>query len=112
VVGTYGVFAYGVNQRRREIGIRLALGARRAQVLGMIMREALLVCGAGLAIGLTAALVVSRLLRSLLYTVTPTDPLVFFGVPALLAAVALAASLLPAREAAAVDPNETMRLEG
>jgi putative ABC transport system permease protein len=110
VVGTYGVFAYGVSQRRREIGIRIALGARRSTVLGLVLREALLVVAAGLVFGLAAALALTRALRALLYEVSPTDPLVFLSVPALLSAVAIAASLIPARQAARIDPNETMRL--
>jgi putative ABC transport system permease protein len=109
VVGTYGVFAYGVSQRRREIGIRMALGARRANVLGMVLREALLVVGVAVTIGMGVSLVVSRVLRALLFQVSPTDPVVFFGVPALLVGVALGASLIPARQAARIDPNETMR---
>lgn len=109
VVGTYGVFAYGVNQRRREIGIRIALGARSTDVLGMVLREAALVVGAALVAGLLAALVTARGLRALLYETSPTDPTIFGAVPTLLAAVALLASLLPARSATRVDPNETLR---
>jgi putative ABC transport system permease protein len=109
VVGTYGVFSYGVSQRRREIGIRIALGARAGTVLGMVLREAFIVVGIGLAIGIGAALALTRVLRALLFEVSPTDPVVFIGVAALLTAVAVAASLIPARQASRIDPNEAMR---
>jgi putative ABC transport system permease protein len=109
VVGTYGVFSYGVSQRRREIGIRIALGARAGTVLGMVLREAFIVVGIGLAIGIGAALALTRVLRALLFEVSPTDPVVFIGVAALLTAVAVAASLIPARQASRIDPNEAIR---
>jgi ABC-type antimicrobial peptide transport system permease subunit len=111
VVGTYGVFAYGVNQRRREIGIRIALGARSNDVIGMVLSEAAMVVSAALVIGLVAALAAGRVLRSLLYQTSPTDTAVFVAVPVLLATVALVASLLPARSAARIDPNEAVRAD-
>ncbi len=110
-LGLYGLLAYSVARRTREIGIRLALGARRSDLAGMILREGLARCLVGLALGAVAALASTRLLSSLLYGVRPSDPLIFAGVFGTLIAVALAASLLPARRAASVDPWKALRTD-
>jgi macrolide transport system ATP-binding/permease protein len=110
-VGVYGVVSYAVTQRTREIGIRMALGARLAAVLGLVVRQGAGIAGTGIIVGLLAAVGVSRLLGSLLYGVQPTDPVIFGGVAVLLGAVALGASYLPARRAAKVDPLVALRAE-
>jgi putative ABC transport system permease protein len=104
-VGIYGVVAYHVSQRTQEIGIRLAIGADRAQVLGMVLRQGLSLAGVGIVAGLIGAFVLTRLMASLLYEVGPTDPITFVGVAAALLLVALAASLLPALRATRVSPT-------
>ena len=111
VSGLYGVIAYAVSRRRREIGIRLALGARTHEIRGLFVRRGLIVVGIGMAIGLGGAVGVTRLMRSLLFGISPLDPVAFTAMPALLAAAAVLASHLPARRAAAVDPVETLRAE-
>jgi predicted permease len=111
VSGLFGVIAYSVSQRTREIGIRMALGAQRNDVLSMVLRSGMKLVGVGLAAGFAGAFAATRLLRSLLYGVSPVDPLTFAGVPLLLAGVALLACLLPARRAAKVDPMEALRYE-
>ncbi len=110
-VGIYGVTSFAVSRRAREIGIRMALGARRGTVLGMVLGQGMVVIAAGLAIGLLVAAVVTRLAANLLYGVSPTDPLAFGVTSLLLAAVALAANLVPARRATAVDPLTALRQE-
>ena len=110
-VGVYSVMAYSVTQRTREIGIRVALGASWRQVVGMIVRRGMSLVGAGVAIGLLGAVGASRVMAGLLYGVSAVDPMTFIGVPALLCAVALLASFLPARRAAATDPMMTLRAE-
>lgn len=109
VVGTYGVLSYGVTQRRREIGIRMALGARPGTVLAMMLREAGGVVVVGLVAGLLGAFALTRLMSSLLYEVSAIDPAIYTTVAALLAAAAMAASFIPARQAASVDPVHTIR---
>jgi predicted permease len=111
IAGIYGVVAYAVAGRRREIGIRMALGARGREVCALFLRRGLVVSGAGLALGLGAAAGLTRLMQSLLFGVTPLDPLTFAAVPLALAAAALLAAYLPARRALAVDPVDTMRAE-
>ena len=110
-VGLYGVMSYIVSGRTREIGVRMALGARRADVLWLVVREGVRVtlagAGAGLALSVAATLALSRAL----YGVGPTDPVTFLGVPLLLLAVAALASWLPARRAAAVTPSAALRSE-
>ena len=110
-VGLYGVTAYSVAQRTHEIGIRVALGARRAEVLRLVLGQGAKLAMLGLAIGTAAALALSQFLSSLLYGVTARDPLTFAGVAALLAGVALAASYIPARRAMRVDPMIALRHE-
>jgi predicted permease len=111
VVGIYGVMAYTVQQRTREIGIRIALGASREQVVGMMVWRGLGMAIAGIALGTAAAWAMTRLLRTLLFGVGERDPVTFAAVAALLAMVALVASWLPARRAARVDPLSAMRAE-
>ena len=103
-LGIYGVTIQSVRRRTQEIGVRMALGADRAQVVGMIVRQGMLLALAGLACGLAAAFALARMLASVLFGVGTGDPLTYAGVALLVAATALAASYLPAREAAAVDP--------
>ena len=111
VIGIYGVISYSVSQRTREIGIRLALGAQKRELRWMFVRSALLLTAAGAVIGLGAAAAVTRLLKSLLFGVSPMDPLTYAAIPLLLGVCSLIASYLPARRAAAVDPAEALRAE-
>jgi len=108
-VGIYGVVAYAVARRTREIGVRMALGARATDVLGMVLREGGVLAGAGVALGIVGALVASRVLASFLFGVTPNDPAVFVTVPVLLGLVALGACVIPARRASRVDPVVALR---
>ena len=110
-VGIYGVIAYAVAQRTREIGVRVALGAGRAQVLRLVVGEGLRLAGLGLAVGLVASLAATRVLRGLLYGTSPTDPATFAGVSLLVLTVAFVAAYLPARRAARVDPMVALRGE-
>jgi ABC-type antimicrobial peptide transport system permease subunit len=107
----YGVMAYTVSQRRREIGIRMAIGAAGGDVVGMIMKQGLSLVIIGAAIGIGGALAASRLLRGVLYSPSVIDPMTFAGVPLLLTAVAALASWLPARRASGVNPLEALRRE-
>ena len=109
--GVYGVMVYSVARRRREIGVRVALGAAPTDVRGLVLRRAALIAGIGIAIGTLAALAITRFGQSVLYGVSSNDPLTFLLVPALIAATALLASWLPARRAAAVDPMIVLRSE-
>ena len=106
VSGLYGVIAYAVSQRRREIGVRLALGARPSEVRWLFLRRGLIVSATGLVIGLAGALGATRLLRSLLAGTSPLDPLTFTAMSAVLAAAALVASYLPARAIASTSSSE------
>jgi putative ABC transport system permease protein len=108
-VGIYGVMAYTVAERTREFGLRMALGARATDVLAMVLGHTARIVGAGLAIGLVAALFVSRLLQASLFEVTRTDPVTYGSVSVLLVVIALIASLIPARRATAVNPIVALR---
>jgi putative ABC transport system permease protein len=110
-IGVYGVLAYSVNQRTREIGLRMALGAQQSAVLFSIAGQGMVVAVAGIGIGLAGAYALSRLLTSLLFDIQPRDSLTFTAVAALLSAVALAACLVPARRASRVDPMVALRDE-
>jgi putative ABC transport system permease protein len=110
-VGIYGLISYSTAQRTHEIGLRVALGARGGDIMRMVVGEGLLLSGAGVAVGLAGALLLTRFLGRLLYGVAPTDPLTFAAISALLVCVALAACYLPARRAARIDPMEALRYE-
>jgi predicted permease len=110
--GLYGLVAYGVQQRRRELGLRLALGASHARVIGTVMRDARRQIALGLLIGLPLAFALSRVLASLTDRITLFDPLAFIGVPLLLTLLAALAAYLPARTSARIDPAESLRAEG
>ncbi len=111
VMGTYGVISFAVSQRTREIGVRIALGARRGDVVRLIVRQGIGVAAAGAAIGLAGALMAMRVLGSLLYDVGPSDPVTFLGIVAVLVGSVLIASWVPARRAARIEPTEALRAE-
>jgi ABC-type antimicrobial peptide transport system permease subunit len=111
VVGLYGVIAYSVNQRTREIGVRMALGAQRSSVYRLIMRQAAWLAVAGLAIGLVCSVGTSVLTRKLLFGVQAWDGMTLGGVAVLLGLASAVASFLPARRAASVNPVEALRAE-
>jgi len=110
-LGIYGVLAYDVSQRTREIGVRGAIGASRAQISSLILRQGLLKGGIGVVLGLIGAAILSRSMTSLLFNVRPTDPVVYAAVSFLLIGVAMLASYLPARRAARIDPLIALRDE-
>ena len=111
LIGIYGVISYAVSQRTREIGIRLALGAQKGVLRWMFVRSALGLTGVGVVIGLGAAAALMRLMKMLLFGISPLDPLTFLAVPVILATAAALASYLPARRAAGIDPVEALRAE-
>jgi ABC-type antimicrobial peptide transport system permease subunit len=108
-IGIYGVLSYMVGQRTKEIGVRLALGAQKFDVLRMVLKDGARMTLAGILIGLIGSLALTRLMGTMLYGVRPTDPLTFISVAALLAAIALLACYVPARRAMKVDPMEALR---
>ena len=110
-VGLYGVLSYGVSQRRRELGVRAALGASRTSLVALVIREGLAVAGIGLAAGLAGAALLTRLMQSVLFGVTPLDPVSFVTGPIVLIPVALLACAIPALRAASTDPAEALRCE-
>jgi predicted permease len=111
ILGIYGVISYAVSQRRREIGIRMALGAKKSELVWMFVRSALVLTCIGTAVGLGAAAALMRLMRTLLFGISPLDPITFAAVPVVLVAAAALASYLPARRTTAVDPVEALRAE-
>ena len=111
LVGIYGIVSYAVSQRRREIGIRVALGAQAREIRRLFFGRSLVLIGIGIAIGLASAAGLGRVMRSMLFGVEPLDPVVFTVMPVVLAAAAAVATYLPARRALAVDPIETLRAE-
>jgi macrolide transport system ATP-binding/permease protein len=111
VVGLYGVIAYSVSRRTREIGIRMALGARRSTVYRLILKEAARLVAFGIVVGLASSLVATTLMSTLLFQVRPWDVATLAGVAAILTVCALLASFLPARRAAAVNPTDALRSE-
>lgn len=110
-IGLYGVLAFSITQRTREIGIRMALGASRSSVVGMIMREVLWLAGITIAVAVPAAILLGRYLGSQLYGVSHTDPLTMVAVVILVSLVALIAAAIPARRAAGVNPTKALRYE-
>ncbi len=110
-LGVYGVMAYAVNLRQQEIGIRIAVGAQRGNVLVLILKRGCLLAGIGIAIGIFGALAVTRIIDFMLYQVKPLDPVTFAAVPLLLLAITLLACYVPARRAAKIDPMEALRYE-
>jgi predicted permease len=109
--GLYGTMAYRVSRRTPEIGVRMALGAQRGQVLWMVLRESLTVCAAGIVVGLPVAMACSRLLRSMLFNLSPFDPLVFLVALVGVSVVTLLATAIPARRASSVNPIVALRYE-
>jgi len=111
VIGAYGVTSYLVSQRTREIGVRVALGAHRSDVLALVVRHALIMTIAGVALGIVASLGLTRVLQQFLFQIEPTDPVTFVAASLLLIGVALLAVYLPARRALGVDPVVALRTE-
>jgi ABC-type antimicrobial peptide transport system permease subunit len=110
IIGIYGIIAYSVARRIREVGIRRALGAQQADVLGLVLRQGLSLSLAGIAIGVGGAFTLTRVMKGLLFHITATDPTTFTGIATLFLIVALAASYIPARRAARIDPMAALRV--
>ena len=108
-IGVYGVMAYLVSQGTRELGIRIALGATPRAILGLVLRQGLVIAAIGMAAGLAAAILLTRLMRGLLFGIEPADPLTFACTSSVIAVTAVAACYFPARRAARIDPLESMR---
>ena len=111
IVGIYGVISYTVSQRTREIGIRIALGAPQQSVRQMFVRQGLLLTAIGVACGIAAAAALTRLMKALLFEVSPLDPVTYVAVSVILAVAALLASYIPARRATTIEPVEALRVE-
>ncbi len=110
-VGVYGVLSFSVSQRTQEMGVRIALGANHANVLALVVMQGLKLAAVGVAVGLVGAFGITRVIQSMLYNVTATDPVSFAGVSVFLALVGVLASYLPARRATSVDPIVALRNE-
>src|SRR4029453_16117350 len=111
IIGIYGVISYSVSQRTREIGIRFALGAQQAALRRMFVRHGLTLAGAGVIVGVAAAFALTRLMRSLLFNVSPLDPWTYAAVPLVLIVAAVVPSYPPARPASAIDPIRALKAE-
>jgi putative ABC transport system permease protein len=111
LIGIYGVMSYAVAQRTREIGLRMAVGARPGEILSMMLKDAMVVAAVGIVMGAAAALALTRLMTALLYNVRPNDPVIFAAVMIGLAATCLFASWIPALRAARVEPVQALRCE-
>jgi len=111
VVGIYGVISYGISQRTREIGIRMALGAQRETITRLFVRSGLILTATGIGFGLVASFLAARLMRSLLFHVSPADPATYISISAIIALVAWLACYFPSRRAATVDPMLALRSE-
>jgi predicted permease len=111
VVGVYGVMSYAVSQRTQEIGVRMALGAQRRDILGMIGRQGVVIVASGLTVGLLAALAAGRLVSDFLVGITPSDPITYAGVSFLLATIACVATYVPTHRATKIDPMVALRYE-
>jgi ABC-type lipoprotein release transport system permease subunit len=109
--GLYGVIAYDVSRRTREVGIRMSVGAQKSQVLRLVMWDGLKLVGIGTATGLLIAFLCTRLLESMLFNISPADPITFVAVTVLFLGVAVAATLTPAMRASSIDPVEALRCE-
>jgi putative ABC transport system permease protein len=110
-IGIYGVIAYSITQRKHEIGVRMALGAKRSDILRLVLTQGMVLAGLGIAFGIVGALALTRLLEGYLYRVNPTDPMAFAATALLLAAVAMLACGIPARRAMRADPMVALRYE-
>jgi len=110
LIGIYGVIAYSVVERTQEVGIRRALGAQQSDILRLVIRQGLVLTLTGIAIGLVAASALTRVMKTLLFHVSATDPATFAGIGALFLLVALAASYIPARRATRIDPMAALRI--